>query len=74
MFVVREEMKAGDGKVVLPWVTVFFSNIGAERYIEDNRHNLQNPHVYVASGYDNDEWQAVRSMILEPQHIKQGDK
>ena len=48
------------------WVFVqpFFSAKGAEAYIESNRHNLQEPRVYVGSAYRNDEWQAVRSELL----------
>jgi len=46
------------------WVTVFFTNVAAEKYIADNAHNLRNPHVYVASGWRNDEWQAMRAYLL----------
>ena len=44
-------------------VQPFFSRIGAEQYIEANRHNLTDPRVFVESAYRNDEWQAVREML-----------
>lgn len=47
------------------FVQPFFSNEGAEEYIRANRHNLDEPRIYVASGYRNDEWQAVRAVLLE---------
>lgn len=48
------------------WVFVqaFLSQQGADRYIEENRHNLTDPRVYVESAYRNDEWQAVRRALL----------
>jgi len=49
------------------WVFVqpFFSFIGAEKYIEANRHNLEEPRVYVDSAYRNDEWKAVREVLMK---------
>lgn len=45
-------------------VAAFFTNKSAETYIEENRHNLRDPHVYVDSGYRNYEWQFVRALIV----------
>jgi hypothetical protein len=45
-------------------VTTFFTNKSAETYIEENRHNLRDPHVYVDSGYRNYEWQFMRALIV----------
>lgn len=45
-------------------VTTFFTNKSAETYIEENRHNLHDPHVYVDSGYRNYEWQFMRALIV----------
>jgi len=49
------------------WVFVqpFFSNKGAEAYVASNRHNLNNPRVYVDSAYRNDEWQAIREVLTD---------
>ena len=46
------------------YVQPFFTLKGAERYIEDNRHNLRQPRVYIYSAYRNYEWQAIRKMLL----------
>lgn len=49
------------------WVFVqpFFSEKGAQKYIDENAHNLNEPRIYVDSAYRNDEWQAVRAVLLE---------
>lgn len=47
------------------FVTAFFTQAGADRYIEENAHNLTDPRVYVASAYRNHEWQAVRATLME---------
>lgn len=47
------------------FVQPFFSMKAAENYIETNRHNLTDPRVYVDSAYRNEEWQAVRGVLLE---------
>jgi len=45
-------------------VTVCFTNIAAEAYIERNGCDLTSPHVYVESGHRNPEWIAVRNWLL----------
>lgn len=49
------------------WVHIqpFFTRQGAERYIAENAHNLNEPRVYVESAYRNKEWQAIRSLLVE---------
>ena len=49
------------------WESVqpFFSQKAADRYIERNRHNLTEPRVYIYSAYRNEEWQAVRDVLLK---------
>lgn len=47
------------------FVQPFFSCKEAERYIEENAHNLKNPRVFVYSAYRNREWQAVRDVLTE---------
>lgn len=42
-------------------VQPFFTGAGAERYIAENRHNLNAPRIYVASAYRNAEWIAART-------------
>ena len=46
------------------YVTTCFTNAAAEEYIEANAHNLKKPRVYVASGYRNHEWNAVRKHLM----------
>ena len=46
------------------WVQPFLSHDGAKRYVDRNRHNLCDPHVYVATGARNDEWQAMRDALV----------
>jgi hypothetical protein len=51
------------------WITVqpFFTRAGAQRYLEENAHNLtgpEPPRIYVESAYRNREWQAVRAFLL----------
>ena len=45
----------------------FFSQKAADEYIERNRHNMTDPRVYVGSARRNNEWQAVRSVLLDLQ-------
>lgn len=45
------------------FVTCCFTNSGAEEYIRVNGHNLNEPRVYVASGFRNFEFQAVRDFL-----------
>ena len=47
------------------YVQVFFTEAAAREYIERNKHNLNEPRVYVDSGYRNPEWQAVRDFLME---------
>lgn len=46
-------------------VQSFFTNKGAEDYIKSNSHNLNEPHVYVASGYRNEQWINLRRLLPE---------
>lgn len=39
------------------FVVACFTRAAAERYIEENRHNLRDPRVWVASAHRNKEWQ-----------------
>lgn len=45
------------------FVQPFFTKAGAERYIEENGHNLKHPRVYVYSAFRNREWQAMRQHL-----------
>lgn len=45
------------------WVQPFFSEQGANRYIHSNAHRLDNPRIFVASGYRNDEWQVACRLL-----------
>ena len=46
------------------FVTACFTRRGCEDYLRINGHNLTNPEIYVASGYRNDEWKAMREHLL----------
>jgi hypothetical protein len=55
----------GESKVIgYHNVQPFFSNEGAEKFIRENEHNLNGPMIYVASGWNNDEWKAIRSILV----------
>ena len=45
------------------FVQPFFTRAAAERYIEENRHRLKDPRVFVDSAYRNKEWQAVETHL-----------
>jgi hypothetical protein len=45
------------------FVTACFTRRGCEDYLQINGHNLTNPQIYVASGYRNDEWKAMREHL-----------
>jgi hypothetical protein len=47
------------------FVAAFFTNDAAVTFIESNKHRLSFPRVYVASGYRNYEWQAVRKSLMD---------
>lgn len=46
------------------YVTACFTRQAAEEYVNSNRHRLRDPHVYVASGYRNRQWQRIRTFLL----------
>ena len=52
-------------KDIFEFVTCCFTNDAAEAYIANNKHNLNKPHVYVASGYRNQEWIDMRAALME---------
>ena len=47
------------------FVTVCFTEQAAEAYVKMNAHNLYRPRIYVASAYRNDEFIAVRQMLMD---------
>lgn len=47
------------------YVMPFFTEAGAQRYLEENGHNLKEPRIYVESGYRNREWEAIRKFLAE---------
>lgn len=46
------------------YVTTCFTEQAASQFIESNRHNLGEARIYVASGWRNPEWKAVRDALL----------
>lgn len=45
-------------------VTTFFTNKGAELYIENHGHGSEPFRIYISSGWDNYEWRAIRALLL----------
>jgi hypothetical protein len=45
------------------FVSAFFTEAAAQRYIDENKHNLKEPRVYVESGYRNKEWEVARGLL-----------
>lgn len=52
-------------KVHYETVTVHFTEKAANSYMESNRHNLNDPRVYVTSQYRAREWNRVREILLK---------
>lgn len=48
------------------WVPIqpFFTEAAAQAFCDANRHDYGTLLVYVASGYDNPEWRAVRNALM----------
>jgi hypothetical protein len=42
----------------------FFTEAGAQRYIDINGHNLREPRIYVEGGYRNEEWETIRAHLM----------
>lgn len=51
-------------------VQPFLTEAAAQRYIDDNRHNLTEPRIYAESGYRNREWELLRRVL--PQLVDPG--
>jgi len=45
------------------FVTACFTRVAAQRYIDENQHNLKEPRIYVYSAYRNREWQEIREAL-----------
>lgn len=49
---------------VWDFVMPFFTEAAAQRYMDENRHNLRPEcRIYVESGYRNAEWEAIRKFL-----------
>lgn len=46
------------------FVTACFTKHGCEEFLNSHRHNLNNPRIYVASGYRNHEYQFIREWLM----------
>jgi len=49
----------------------FFTRVAAQRYVDENKHNLNEPRIWVDSGYRNAEWELVRNYFL---NLKENDE
>jgi len=47
------------------FVTSCFTEQGCKDYIESNGHNLREPRIYAEGSYRNEEFRAVRNMLIE---------
>ena len=45
------------------YVMPFLTEAAAQRYIDENKHNLKEPRIYAESGYRNGEWKAIREFL-----------
>ena len=61
IFVVEQSRRFG----VFEFVQACFTEAAAQQYIDENKHNLKKPRIYVYSGDRNREWQAVRKHLME---------
>jgi hypothetical protein len=52
-------------QIVDKFVTCCFTEQGAQRYLDGNKHNLRDPHIYVTSLYRNREMLAIREMLMK---------
>lgn len=55
------------------FVTACFTRKAAQEYIDANRHNLNEPRIYVASAHRNYEFQLVRDFLLSLAESKASD-
>lgn len=46
-------------------VQYFFTRVGAQAYLDSNKHNMNKPFIYVESAFRNYEWQAIRQLLLD---------
>jgi hypothetical protein len=42
----------------------FFTHVAAQEYIDGNKHNMNEPRIWVESGYRNAEWEMIRDYFL----------
>jgi len=55
---------AGTGRLAITkTVAIFFTKESADGFIKNNRHHLDNPHVYVSSAWNNHEMRVVMNML-----------
>lgn len=46
------------------YVTMFFTRKAAQEYIDKYHYNMNDPRIYVDSGYRNKEWELVRNHLM----------
>ncbi len=45
------------------FITACFTRVAAQRYIDENQHNLKEPRIYVYSAHRNLEWRRIRDAL-----------
>ena len=51
----------------------FFIRENAQRFLENQSHNLNNAYIYVESAYRNPEWQQIRELLVDKALIESQD-
>jgi len=64
MYLVQQKRILSDeDDSIYVFVQVFFTDKGAQDYIDNNEHNLLEPRIYIASGNANPEWKLIRKIL-----------
>ncbi len=60
-------------KLIDRFEQAFFIRENAQRFIENQSHNLREPYIYVESAYRNPEWQQIRELLIDKARIESQD-
>lgn len=60
-------------KLIDRFEQAFFIRENAQRFIENQSHNLREPYIYVESAYCNPEWQQIRELLIDKAQIESQD-
>ncbi len=60
-------------KLIDRFEQAFFIWENAQRFIENQSHNLREPYIYAESAYRNPEWQQIRELLIDKARIESQD-